>query len=302
MPSVERHDDYRRQSRWTDPGPHGERLNGLPGDLAGLCRVVQGLVVHYFADEVVQGYKVPPDRLGEADTRAVAAMLARLVELDGRPLAEARPPERRLVGCCRDFAVLLCAMARHRGIPARLRVGFATYFVPGAHEDHAVTEWWDAAAGRWRLVDPQLGPPQLAHYRIAFDPLDVPPDRFLVAGRAWQMCRRGAADPTTFGVSAPGAPRGWPFLTSRLLLDLAALGRQELLQWDSWGLDAAAAGALDEAARLSAGEVEPASLRALTADHPGLAVPPVIRSFSPASGPGQVTLPGSSVDGAGSAP
>src|SRR5256886_10114387 len=36
--------------------------------------------------------------------------------LDPRPLAEARPPERRLVGCCRDFTVLLCAMARHHGI------------------------------------------------------------------------------------------------------------------------------------------------------------------------------------------
>jgi Transglutaminase-like superfamily len=284
---------YRAQSAVTDPGEHADLFAALPGDLPGLGRIAGGLVVHYFADKWVLGHEVPAERLGEVDTRTVRAMLARLRALDEAPLTRARPPARRLVGCCRDYAVLLCAMARHRSIPARLRVGFADYFLPGSREDHAVAECWDAAAGRWRLIDAQLGAPHLAHYRIAFDPLDVPRDRFLVGGRAWRMCRQGQADPDIFGVDVPGAPRGWPFLRSRLLLDLAALSRQEMLQWDGWGkpeLDTAAFVRLDEAARLTESDVAPAAVRDFLAGHSELAVPPVIRSFSPAVGAREVVL------------
>jgi len=283
---------YRAQSAVTDPGEHADLFAGLPADLTGLARVAGGLVVHYFADKWVFGHEVPAERVGEINTRLVRPMLSRLRALDDSPMTQARPLERRLVGCCRDYAVLLCAMARHRGIPARLRVGFANYFLPGSHEDHAVAECWDAAAGRWRLIDAQLGPRHLAFYRITFDPLDVPRDRFLVGGRAWRMCRQGQADPNTFGISVPGAPRGWPFLRSRLLLDLAALNRQELLQWDAWGAepDVAAFALLDEAARLTEADVAPGALRAFLADHSELAVPRVIRSFSPAVGPREVAL------------
>jgi hypothetical protein len=284
---------YRVQSAVTDPGEHVDLFAALPGDLAGLTRAAGGLVVHFFADKWVLGHEVPAERLGEVDSRMVRAMLARIRALDPAPLAQPRPPERRLVGCCRDYAVLLCSMARHRGIPARLRVGFADYFLPGSLEDHAVAECWDASEERWRLIDAQLGAPHRAHYRIAFDPLDVPRDRFLVGGRAWIMCRQGAADPDRFGVSVPGAPRGWPFLRSRLLLDLAALGRQEMLQWDGWGTpepDTVAFSRLDEAARLSESAATSASIHTLFASYPELAAPPVIRSFSPAVGPREVTL------------
>ena len=70
-------------------------------------------------------------------------MLERLVELSDRPLSELRPVRHRIVGCCRDFATLFCAMARHRRIPTRVRVGFATYFrdTPrGFHTDHTIAE------------------------------------------------------------------------------------------------------------------------------------------------------------------
>src|SRR5213593_3001695 len=90
----------------TDPALHAAAFAGLPADIRALTRAVQGLVFHYFADEKIFGWRPPKDRLPEIDTRRVRAMLARLAALDPRPLAEARPPERRLVDCCRDFTVL----------------------------------------------------------------------------------------------------------------------------------------------------------------------------------------------------
>src|SRR5688500_496985 len=126
----------------TDPGSHAGRLDGLSADLRELCQAVRGLVIHYQSDALV-GRDVPAERFDEVRTRTLAAMLTRLAGLDPRPLIIARPPERRLIGCCRDAATLTCAILRHRGVPARVRVGFASYLVPNLFIDHWVVEWWD---------------------------------------------------------------------------------------------------------------------------------------------------------------
>jgi hypothetical protein len=110
-------------------------------------------------------------------------MLQRLFELDGRPLTRARPPRTRLLG-------LYLTFARQLGVPARARVGFAAYFIPGLNVDHEVAEVWDAGQGRWRLVDPELGDDHADPTDGSLvDPQDVPRDRFLVAGSARQACR-----------------------------------------------------------------------------------------------------------------
>lgn len=285
---------YASQGPLTDPGRAAGMLDDLPADLRGLARIVQGLVFHYFADEALFGWRPPRERVAEIDTRHAAAMLARLAALDPRPLTEARPPERRLVGCCRDFTVLLCALARHRGIPVRARVGFATYFTPGFHVDHEIVEWWDAAQRRWRLVDPELSERHVAHFGIDFDPFDVPRDRFLVGGRAWQRCRAGDADADTFGVTPQMAePRGMTFVRGHVVQDLAALNKMELLRWDVWGLMQAAPDAgltlLDEVAEGTQAPDALADLQRLYAT-PGLTVPGRVRCLSPAVGPHDVAL------------
>lgn len=70
-------------------------------------------------------------------TRIVQAFLA----LDPAPLSVAREPEKRVIGTCRQFAVRSCALLRYRGIPARVRCGFATYFQSGKGLDHWSTEY-----------------------------------------------------------------------------------------------------------------------------------------------------------------
>jgi hypothetical protein len=169
---------YSEQSPFTNPGRYAGLLGDLPRDIAGLCRVVRGLVIHYRLGHLFD-HEIPGERLPEIDARYAEAMLARKVELDDRHLIEERPPERRLVGCCRDFTVLFLTMARNLGIPARARVGFADYFAPGYNVDHEVAEVWDTRERRWRLVDPEIEEPPLG---ASFDATDVPRDRFLVGG------------------------------------------------------------------------------------------------------------------------
>ncbi len=231
---------YTRQSPFTSPGANAGLFEDVPSDVAGLCKVVQGLVVHY-RDSELRSCPIGKGRLREINLRYVDRMLSRLIELDPGSLTRPRPLSHRLIGCCRDFAVLFCAMARHRGIPSRMRVGFATYFrdsPPGFHTDHTIAEVWNSSEQRWKLVDPEQSPRLVRENRLDFDPADVPRTEFLVGGHAWLMCKREGADPESFGVEPNGQPRGLWFVRTRLLLDLAALNREELLLWDSWGATA----------------------------------------------------------------
>jgi hypothetical protein len=64
--------------------------------------------------------------------------------------------------------------------------------------------------------------------------MDVPRDRFLVAGDAWRLCRDGEADPARFGLS-PLNEAGYWWIAANLLRDVAALNNMEMLPWDVWG-------------------------------------------------------------------
>lgn len=293
-------DFYRTQSVVSDPGSP-DAFAGLPADPRVLAEAVRALLVHR-EESSLFGYELPPERKhAEAETRYAADILESVRALDDAPLDRPRRPERRFSGTCRDFALLLCSALRAKGVPARVRAGFATYFVPGFHEDHWVTEYLDEARG-WLLADAQLPAPEvLAAFGIDFDPLDVPRDRFVVAGRAWRDCRSGAADPQTYGVEVV-AVQGWWFLQAVVVRDLAALNGAEVLPWDGWGLADTRPGQspgtlgadelrlLDAAAALSADGGPFAEVRRLYRQTAGLRVPSEVTSYTTYLGERTVTL------------
>jgi hypothetical protein len=228
---------YKIQSSITDPGRYGVLFRNLPFDMPGICQTVRGLVFAIDAEELY-GYKIPENRRREVDTRYVEKILARIIELDDRALSEARPPEKRFVGCDRDRAILLCAILRHRGVPARLRDGFATYISDFGSDfiaRHIALEYWNIADQRWCLVDPGQDELLIVQNNIQFKPTDIPRDQFMVAGKVWQMCRAGEAIPDNFGEFPDTNLKGWWFIRNTLIRDLAFLNRMELLLWDGWG-------------------------------------------------------------------
>ncbi len=284
--------DYATQSPVTDPGVMAEHMAGLPDDLADLQRVVRQLVIHYRAEDPLS-HGIPEERMAEIDTRYADTMVARLLEIKAGPLESPRSPRERLVGCCRDFTVLYVAAARSRGVAARARIGFATYFVPGWNVDHEVAEVWDESEGRWRLVDAELGDEHVdPNDGLRVDPLDVPRDRFLVGGEAWRRCRAGDADPETF-VVAPELEipdiRSWPYLAHNVVHDLAALNKVEMLLWDSWGLiEQGVLGdddleLLDRVASVTASEDPGVEDLRRFYETPSLRVPATVRSYDPLS-------------------
>ena len=286
---------YASPGKLTNPGAMAPLLNDLPSDVGELVRVVQGLMVHVFWAGRY-GLELDEARQSEVQIRPLSAKLERILELDPRPLSEPRDPDKRLVGNCRDFSLLLVGLLRHQGVPARARCGFGTYFLPNHYEDHWVGEVWNAAEGRWVLVDAQLDALQQGVLNQPFDPLDVPRDQFITGGRAWQLCRAGQADPETFGIHDM---HGLWFVRGNLVRDVAALNKLEFLPWDSWGLVDVEGGdealsapdlaALDEMAELSGGDAADFDrIRKLYDASEQWRVPPVITTFTAA---GPVSVP-----------
>jgi hypothetical protein len=221
-----------QQGPISDSGNYAYLLDNLPTKIDELCKVVQGNMVHVFWAERY-GLKLSPERQEEVQLRWMEKRLAHALELDPRPLTEIRPLEKKIVGNCRDFTLLLVSILRHQGVAARARCGFGTYFLPDHYEDHWVAEYWNAEQERWILVDAQLDEFQCNEMNVPFDPLDVPRDQFIVGGAAWKMCRFEGADPDKFGIFDM---HGLWFVRGDFVRDVAALNKVELLPWDCWGL------------------------------------------------------------------
>lgn len=227
---------YANHGLMSNPREHAIIFSDLPDEIPALCKVVQGLLIHEGWAKAY-GVSIPENRNLESSIRMVSKKLDRILELNSRPLIEPRPAEQRLFGICRDFALLLTTMLRQKGIPARVRFGFATYFFPPnvvGYGDHVITEYWHKQEQRWVLVDAQLDELQCKAVHISFDPCDVPRDVYLTADVAWQRCQNKEADPKNFGF-LPGYTGLW-YVKGHLARDTAALNKIEMLCWDYWGI------------------------------------------------------------------
>ena len=265
-------------------GAHADEFRALPRDLAPLCEVVQGVLIHRDIAPWLYGLTLTEAQRDDGHLRPMAQMLSRIHALDARPLTDARDVAHRLPSVCRHFSLMLCSILRAQGVPARPRCGFGAYFTPGKFEDHWVCEYWNAAEKRWILVDAQLDAIQRKALNINFDPTDTPRNKFIIAGDAWQMCRSGGADPAAFGLTHIHESGLW-FIAGNVLRDLASLNKMEMLPWDVWGMmemgDEALTdekkALLDRVAALTlAGDDAFAEMRAAYESDDRLRVPPVV--------------------------
>jgi len=229
---------YSSQSKITDPGEYLSLFAVLPVDIVSLVQIVQGLIIQE-NDGQLFDYVITKQRHIETNLRYVKKMLAQIVALDKRDLTTVREPAQRLVGTCRDFALLLCAMLRYHQIPARIRVGFARYIYPNTNfnSDHVVLEYWNANAKEWHLIDPRISAFHIAkkRFQIDFDVFNVPRTQFISAGNAWLACQSGAAQADQYGFGLINRINGLWYIRNKIMQDLAALNKHEPLLWDVWG-------------------------------------------------------------------
>ncbi|WP_415675362.1 transglutaminase-like domain-containing protein [Tsukamurella hominis] len=219
--------DYRLPGALTDlvAVPSG-LLEGLGTEPVDICAPVHALVIQP-GDAEARDF--PEDRLGENQIRPAADLVVLLQGLESRSLAESREPLHRVVGTCRHFAVLACALLRYRGIAARVRCGFATYFERDRAVDHWIVEYRAIDTHRWVRLDPEI-----LGQKVVGNPDDLVAGQFLSGGEAWMAYRRGAIDASRFGVHGT-ANWGPAEIRGNVVKDLAALNKVEMLPWDEWG-------------------------------------------------------------------
>lgn len=218
---------YAVPGRMTDAA----QLAELPADVRALAGIGHGLLLH---EHWAGAYGVTYDETARqtVHVREVGRLLERVLAVSPAPLTTARPPGQRVAANCRHFTVLIVSALRAHGVPARARCGFGGYFTPDFFEDHWVCEYW--TGDRWCLVDAQLDAKQREVLGIDFDVTDVPRDRFVIAGDAWQRWRAGEVSEDVFGLTVTKESGAW-WIAGNMMRDAAALLKVELLPWDEWG-------------------------------------------------------------------
>jgi hypothetical protein len=222
--------------------PDHHALGRLPEDIGDLCDIVQGLLIHDSSSQGLYG-EPPEDFVIDRRTRPVLQRIETALALHPMPISRPRPPFERQVGTCRDYAAMLCALARAADFDARVRCGFARYFAAVGFQDHWVTERFDKRTSEWIIADAQLDEEHRAHFGISFNIENIPRSEFMTADEAWRQWRSGLVSADLFG---HGAHRGERLLLVNLVRD--ALSKSDVLTspWDRWRALADLSEPLDE--------------------------------------------------------
>lgn len=194
---------YLQFSQYTSPGAYGILLkNSLPDNARYIGLLVRKQLVHrmtlkngntgsnkdlrYGDMTRISWYRQPEDDVFPT----AVSMLAELYRRDPRGLVSDRMAEHKLILTCRFTAVLMASLLKLKGIPSRVRSGFAPYFIVdglpgGKSDDHWINQYWNLKESRWVTIDVDGS---LEGY-LEFDPYDIPIGLFDFAPDAWLNVR-----------------------------------------------------------------------------------------------------------------
>jgi len=205
-------DFYRQYSSFTDPGEYEYLYKNLPDSLQELCRLIRSQYINYGWELDKYRELIPQERWNESGKYpTVKSALEGLLSHDSRGLVKDRKPEDRLMLICRDNALLMVSMLKYRGIPARVRYGFAPYLIPGFHANHVICEVWNEKENRWMLVDPSA------------DKIDFAREEFDFSYDVWLKMQKKEIDPQLYGMPGMNEYNGSPLMTSVICYDLASI-------------------------------------------------------------------------------
>ncbi len=116
---------------------------------------------------------------------------------------------------CREYSLLSVSVMREKGVPARCRCGFASYFSSGFYEDHWIIEYYDE---QWKMADAQT-------LR-----LDIKTGEFINGALAWKLIRKADFDERLFGFSGlkEFQTSGLTYVISNMIRDASGLLKDEL--------------------------------------------------------------------------
>ncbi len=236
-PKLKEH--YLSFGTFTYPGLYERKLiDELPDDIRKIGLLIRRNIVHRttlaagntgsnadlrFGDMT----KVPWWRQPEDDILpTAAAMLAELYRRDGRGFVLDRHEQNKLVLTCRFVSILMASVLKSKGIPARVRAGYGSYFEEHSKYgkvswDHWITQYWNEETSRWMTIDVDAS----LSLTGDFDPYDIPDGEFDFPGKSWLDVRSGKIDSDYFFNT--GGERGAVVVAWSLFYDFHSLMHQE---------------------------------------------------------------------------
>jgi sulfatase modifying factor 1 len=202
-------DFYKLNSPFTDPGEYAYLYKNLPDSLPELCQLIKTQIIHPWSDLSEYSDQIPKERSRE-DFKypTVKSILEGLLSYDSSGLIKNRKPEDRLLLTCRYNAILLASILKYRGIPVRVRYGFAPYIESDFHVGHVICEVWNTNENRWMLVDPTM------------NMVDFSRNKFDFSNNVWEKLMNKEIDSAMYGVMGL---TGESIIVSALNLDIASL-------------------------------------------------------------------------------
>lgn len=197
---------YLSFSAFTNPGLYKDLLLELPDDIREIGKLVRQNFVHRttltwgntksntdlrFGDmNEMPWWRQPEDD----NLTTAAAMLAELYRRDERGLTANRAVKDKLVLTCRYDSILIASILKSKGIPTRVRSGFASYFEPNLSIDHWINQYWSDDETRWLTIDVDGS---ISH-KGNFDAYNMPEDAFDWSAKAWLDVRQGKTAPAYY--------------------------------------------------------------------------------------------------------
>lgn len=242
---------YTSLSRLTDPEENAFMLNELPSDIKGICDIANVQLVHY---RMLSQWKIPRDDWNTASSQHDIKDILDTLKAKGiGSLGKDRMLENRINSACTKESIFLTGLLRHKGFPARIRIGYLTNLYKGEKAiefwenvniyerrgsvemelwnswtnhnkevnrsiEHFVTEYWDENVKQWKLLDAR--PEFLEYHGVELEEEYSlkEKDNFEFAWQVWQ--RRDSIEEDAY------AERGWSAKTHiryQLLLDFYSL-------------------------------------------------------------------------------
>jgi len=201
---------YRQYSSYTNPGKYEYLYENLPDSLPELCQLLKSQTIHPWAELPMYQEQIPKERSDEdLMYLTVKSILEGLLSYDSSGIILERKPEDRLLISCRHNSILLASILKYRGIPVRVRYGFAPYLQSGFHSSHVICEVWNEKDNRWMLVDPTM------------NMIDFSYDNFDFSNEVWLKMQNKEIEPKLYRVNDNF--NGLMIITAELCLDLASI-------------------------------------------------------------------------------
>jgi acyl-coenzyme A synthetase/AMP-(fatty) acid ligase/acyl carrier protein len=229
---TDEHNYYLQQTKNTNQEQYSYFADNVPDDIQEIFRIARNVVEHHAG---INTAKISLDRYAEMEIDRVADIFAILHRNGVRDITQPIALKDKVVGNCFNISKVAVSLLRAKGIPARIRYAYCTYFYDDFNHEQALVEYWDVKDKKWRRGDASMNEEIMEQLKIKvkIDLLNVSQELSQSIADVWIGCRKGTLSFESYGASVDTRKRGGlGHVAHKLTHDLACLNQLELMACD----------------------------------------------------------------------